>query len=412
MSVNVSVKVTVSLSISSRKAVREMSKEREGYVFEDKDGIWARVTYTDASGQRRNVKRKAQTKSAAKRILKDLLAELDTRGERGLDGQRMTFRQLAEKYREHKLFPAEYHGGRKVAGLRSWRAPQGYLVTLVENFGNQRIRDITHADIAAFKRKRLNTPVNRPVKQTNGQSQTTAQPRTLAGVNRELATLRAALNFAQRNKWLESSPFAEGDPLLSLADEAKRERILSFPEERRLLAECTGRRAHLRPLVIAAVDTGMRRGELLKLRWHDVTLGTARITVTALNTKTATARTVPLTPRLHAELSRLWGQSPQDLDGLVFGLSDNFKRAWESACTASGIAGLHFHDLRHTALTRFIQAGVPPLEVMKISGHTQMQTLARYINPAGDSLRRAADALATFHAAQTDMPDTASEMVN
>ena len=170
-------------------------------------------------------------------------------------------------------------------------------------------------------------------------------------------------------------------------------------------------RDHLRPLIITALDTGMRRGELFKLCWRDVDLEAQSITITALNSKTAQARYIAMTPRVYAELCRLRENSPKDANGLVFGIVDTIKRSWASACKNAKIAGLRFHDTRHTAITRMIQAGISPTEVMKISGHSQMTTFLRYVNPAGDALRRAADALAAYHAAQTDTP-TANELVN
>jgi integrase len=143
----------------------------------------------------------------------------------------------------------------------------------------------------------------------------------------------------------------------------------------------------------------MRRGELLKLRWREVDLERQSITITALNSKTARARTIAMTPRVCDELNRLWNQSPKDSKVLVFGIVDTVKRSWRSACKKAKIEDVRFHDLRHTALTRMIQAGIQPLEVMKISGHTQMVTFTRYINPTGEAVQQAADRLADFHAA-------------
>ncbi len=98
--------------------------------------------------------------------------------------------------------------------------------------------------------------------------------------------------------------------------------MLSHNEEARLLAACTGRRAHLRPLIICAIDTAMRRGELFKLCWRDVNLVTREITITALNSKTARARNVAMTPRIHEELERLRAIAPPDDNCLVFGITD------------------------------------------------------------------------------------------
>jgi integrase len=83
---------------------------------------------------------------------------------------------------------------------------------------------------------------------------------------------------------------------------------------------------------------------------------------------------------------------------LVFGIEDNVKKSFTSACRRAGITGLHFHDLRHTAATRWIQAGIPVTTVSRLLGHADIKTTYRYVNPTPQML---ADVLAVFdsHAA-------------
>ena len=363
-----------------------MPRERKGSILERKDGsIWARITYVDVSGKRKDVLRRADNRTHARQLIKGLLRELEDRGERSIESSRMTFEYLATRYTEAKIFPAEYHGNRKVAGLRSWRSPKGYVQVLVRHFGKRLLRDITHNDIERFKLERLKSP-------------TAKGERTIAAVNRELETLRAVLRFAIRQGWIARSPFEFGNPLISKADEIRRERVLTHQEENRLLAVCSERRAHLRPILIAAMDTAMRRGELFKLKWSDIDLKERKIHVRATTTKTQRSRTVGITPRLITELQSLWELSPKIEDDLVFGITDTIKTAFASACKAAGIENFRFHDCRHTAITRMVQAGMSATEVMKISGHTQMSTFARYVNPNDDAARRAADLLAAFNA--------------
>ena len=137
----------------------------------------------------------------------------------------------------------------------------------------------------------------------------------------------------------------------------------------------------------------MRRGELLKLKWRNVDLKARSIEIEAFNTKTARAREVAMTSRLTKELEDLWNNSTQKSDELVFGIADNFKNGFTAACRAAEIKGLRFHDLRHTAITRMIEAGMQPAEVMRVSGHTTPAMLWRYLNANADTARRAADAL-------------------
>ncbi|MFN0084066.1 MAG: tyrosine-type recombinase/integrase [Blastocatellia bacterium] len=88
--------------------------------------------------------------------------------------------------------------------------------------------------------------------------------------------------------------------------------------------------------------------------------------------------------------------SSEENSDSVFGISDNVMNAFASACRAAGIENFRLHDCRHTAITRMIQAGMTPMQVMKISGHTQMSTFARYVNAA--AVKRAAAAIDAFHA--------------
>jgi len=401
-----------------------MPRERKGAVINRGKSIYARVRYVDDFGKTRAIERKAENRTDAKLILKNLLRELDEKGEKGIQAESLTFRQLAEDYKSRKLIPAEYHGqGKnitKIAGLRSWKAPLGWLNTLIDHFGNKKIRSITHADIEDYKFKRLNKIT---VRETQ---------RAIASVNRELELLRAILRFAVRQRWLSHSPFELGEPLISKADEIKRERVLTFDEEKRLLNVCVVERTItyqrkgkeitasvksgrelLKALIITAVDTTMRKGEIIKLRWCEVDFTMRKITIIAFNSKTATARDVGMTSRVYDELTNLWEQSPKDLDGLVFGIKDNFKKSFASACSDAGIKEFRFHDLRHTAITRMIQAGLSPMEVMKVSGHTQMNTFARYVNPNTQAITRIADVLTAFHDKAMNQPtNEINEFVN
>lgn len=103
-------------------------RQRSGYVYQEKDGAWvARTTIKDASGKRRNVKRRACSKSAAKEILKRLLREINDEGSRAIDHARLTFHDLASFYATHYLKPAEYVNGRKVAGMKDCKHAAIYL---------------------------------------------------------------------------------------------------------------------------------------------------------------------------------------------------------------------------------------------------------------------------------------------
>lgn len=379
-----------------------MAKERTGYTYE-KNGRWyARLTFTNPQGKRCDIKRIAENKAEAKKLLKSLLHELEDKGSKAVETSRMTFADLADFYEAHYVKPAEFIGGRKIAGLKDWKHVRTYLQVFRGYFGRRLLREITYSDLRTFRAERLKAPTQY------------RRQRSVTSVNRELTTLRRVLTVAEREGFISRNPFRSGDSLISVSDEIRRERVLTHEEEARLLAACTGRRAHLRPIITTAVDTAMRRGELLKLRWSDVCLESRLITVKAENSKTGRARAVAMTPRVYDELLKLWRVAPLNCDALVFGIADNIKNGFTSVCKVSGVEGFRFHDLRHTAITRMIAAGVTPMEAMKVSGHSQYATFARYINPTEQAIRKAADALALLNAQATAQLESATgaELIN
>lgn len=149
----------------------------------------------------------------------------------------------------------------------------------------------------------------------------------------------------------------------------------------------------LRPILIAALDTGMRSGELRTLLWRVVALEERLITIQAFITKTMKARTVSMTTRLADELAGLWEKSLKEPDLLVFGILSSVKKAFATVRRQAKIEGVRFDDLRHTAATRMVEGHLPLQEVGRVLGHTLPSTTYRYINLTTETARRAADML-------------------
>jgi integrase len=372
-----------------RKEIRTVARERTGGIVERKDGrIFARITHIDEDGRRRQIMRAAKSRTEARRTIKRMYDEIDKVGASVVDADKRTFADVAKDYKSVRLQPARYVGERKVAGVRSLRPALDAYNALVSYFGKRRVKSIKHSDIERYKLHRLDTPTIHN------------KPRSITSVNRELQLLRAVFRFAIREGVMLRSPFELGAPLISVADERKRERILSYAEETRLLASCINRRAHIRPLIITALDTGMRRGELFALRWSDIDFASGIISIRATTTKTLSARTVGMTTRVREELQRLRDVAPDDPQRSVFGIKDTVKTGFMAALREAGIESLRFHDLRHTAITRMIEGGMKSPAVMKISGHTQMTTFIRYVNPNTDAVRNGAEMLDAYNTAQ------------
>jgi integrase len=347
--------------------------------------IWyARITYIDG-GKRKQQWQKALNKSDAKDRAKQMLRELDDHGEETLSATRMTFAQLADYYKKKYLIEAQYVDGRKIEGLRSLDSVMSRWTTIKDYFAKKRLRSITHGDIMKFRSDRLKMPTIRN------------KPRSITSVNRELEVLRKIFNIAQREGWIIKNPFNKGDVLISKSDEKKRERILTREEEEKLLGACTQRREHIRPIIICAIDTGMRRGEILTLKWADIDFDNKLIMIQAFNTKTMKERQIAMTERLVSELLSIYEQSTKEADALVFGITNNVKKAFNSARKIAGLPDVRFHDLRHTHATRLVAAHIPLSEVGRVLGHTQANTTYRYVNANVETARRAAAVLDKFN---------------
>ena len=326
----------------------------------------------------------------------------------------MTFADLARFYEETYLIAPQYVDGRKALGLRNYYDFKLRLKALSEFFKTKRLREITYSDLEKYRIARLKTPVlvGRNTRGTDSKGKPTSRPRSIATVNRELSLLRRVLNVAKRNRWISENPFELGDSLIKLGDEKPRERILSRDEEERLLAACTGWRTHLRPVIICALDTGMRRGEMFKLKWADIDFDGRIITIRAFNTKTERQRQVAITERLAEELEKLYHHFSRDPASLVFGITTSVKTAFNKVKKIAGLADLRFHDLRHTHATRLVALSVHLSEVGRQLGHTQERTTYRYVNPNIETARRVAAALDGFNNLQTEAQTEAQEVVH
>jgi integrase len=174
-----------------------------------------------------------------------------------------------------------------------------------------------------------------------------------------------------------------------------RNRRLSSEEEKRLLAAID---AHTNPMlrwiVRIALETGMRASEILTLRCMQVDL--KRRIVRLLETKNTTPRTVPLTAIAAASFHEALDHPirPIDTDLIFFGEPGRdgkrrpyqFNSVWLKIKREQGLADVHFHDLRHEAVSRFVEAGFSDQEVSAISGHKSMQMLKRYTHLRAEDL--------------------------
>jgi integrase len=271
------------------------------------------------------------------------------------EAQQTTLHELLERYR------------REVTASKRGKTQEEYRLKVIqrEPLARYAVASITSTLIATYRDERL---------------------KTVAGstVAKELTLLSHAFSVAIR-EWGFGLHFNPVSRVRKPSDPPARDRVLSDEERDALLTACAGsRNPWIRPVVIFALETAARRGEILSLKWADVHLGTATAKVDG---KTG-PRVVPLSPPCIAMLKGL----PRSLNGQVFPVTvDALKQAYERAVNRAELQDFTFHDLRHDALTRLAKRGFSVLELRAISGHTTANMLQRYVSiDAGDLARKLA----------------------
>ena len=157
-------------------------------------------------------------------------------------------------------------------------------------------------------------------------------------------------------------------------------------QEEQLLAVSAER---LRPILIVALNTGMRLGEIIGLTWEQVDWARGAIQLT--HTKSGRSRAVPMNETVRAVLEPLRGTGVPT--GPVFGKLNTVRAQvrldFDKVREAAKLEGLRFHDLRHTFATRLVTRGVDIVTVSKLLGHSTILMTMRYAHPAPEDLRRA-----------------------
>ena len=238
-----------------------------------------------------------------------------------------------------------------------------------------------------------------------------ARPLAVATINRYMKLLHAVLRLWVKRGLLLTSPAAS----LELARENNaRNRCLSADEESRLVKALP---VWLRPLIVVAMHTGMRRGELLALRWDDVDLASGQLHIR--RDKAGDGRWVALNSEALDALRTAKRRSI--VSPLVFctpeghSLGTNFKRYWQPAVKAAGLADFRFHDLRHTFASRLVARGVSSYIVQQAGGWRTASMMARYAHLDPATIRAAVELLAlrdtaaSASASGTDSGTEASE---
>jgi len=255
---------------------------------------------------------------------------------------------------------------------RSWKTDRSYIKTMTEYFGDVQLAEISSFQIEGYKASRLEENVK------------------LSTVNRCLAILRKMFNLAVEWGYLQEHQ----KPKFKLFSEKdnRKERILTRDEERQLFRASA---PHLKPILTLALHTGMRLGEILGLTWAQVDFRKGLIRVE--RTKSGLSRLIPINTSLYGVLEAIRGQSS---GAFLFRNAKtekpltSVKTAFKAACRRAGIAGLRFHDLRHTFASRLVERGADLITVKELLGHSSVKITERYTHSQGEQKKSAVSLLA------------------
>ncbi|MEQ1761104.1 MAG: site-specific integrase [Vicinamibacterales bacterium] len=338
----------------------------------------------------------------------------------------MTLRQLADIYLERYVAversatAAAYRMALNTICATSIPRPSGGAAA----FGEWRVGDIVTDTLERY----------REVRRASGTG--------IVGTNRHLGSLRALLNWGVRVGYLEQTPFKRAtETVVKLSPEHGRSRRLDGEEETSLLAACG---THLRAVVECAIETGMRRGEILSLQWSQIEgltiehrpgkeprltwASKSEIVLPWTKTKTRRDRRIPISSRLRAILGMRRfdpANRPHPEDTHVFGTEigtrvTDVKRAWATAVLKShghtptytetanlssesrealATIDLHFHDLRREAGSRWLDGGVPLHTIRDWLGHTNISQTSTYLAGTASTQHNAMAAFEAHRAA-------------
>lgn len=264
-----------------------------------------------------------------------------------------TFGDILRRYRE-EVTPFKRSGGVEEPRLRQLERDQISMLPLSR---------LDSGSVAGYRDRRLKT----------------VKPAT---VRRELAIISHTIEVA-RKEWgylMPVNPVKEiRQPTMG---EGRSRRVTSAEWQRLVDAVAKCRNKFVFPFIQFAIQTAMRRGELVALRWDQINLD--RRTLLIPEAKNGYSRTIPLTDEAIQILFSL-----PHRDGSVFRISTNgFKLSWSRILVRSKIENLHFHDLRHEAISRFAEMGLTTVELAAISGHRDLRMLARYTHIQPSALAR------------------------
>jgi integrase len=276
---------------------------------------------------------------------------------KALDG--ITLKSLLEKYRD-EVIPKKRSPEREINIINYFLSQEAKLII-------KPLSEISATDFCIYRDKRMKV----------------VKPATVC---RALGLLQHAYDIAKK-EW--NYPILE-NPLTRIKKPEirnRRERRLTWSELRSLINALDGcLNEYIKPLTLFALNTAMRRGEILAAKWSDLRLEEGLLSIPL--TKNGYSRTIPLNKRARRILEELKGKGTKPSDNIFPVSEEGFRMAWRRVMDRSGIIDLHFHDLRHEAISRFFERGLSVPEVALISGHRDFRMLFRYTHLKAEDIAK------------------------
>jgi integrase len=323
-----------------------MGLYRRGKIY------WFTICY---QGRRMQATLKTENKKLAEKLYAKTLTDIiEGRYFEATEARTRTFGEMSKKYLEKHAHSRDDYT----------------IKPLTEFFGERTLAQITTPLVAEYQDDRLEE-----VKE--------------ATVYQELSLLRRMFNIARKRwRWVKDNPVSDGDLSFSVGNRNARDRWLTIEEEQILLEKATNP-VWLRTLLITALHTGMRRGEILALTWKDVDF--AKRLVRVEKSKNGEKRAIPMSQTLYDVLKSV---KVRDISGKVFPLAvRSLRAAYKQALKKACIEDFRFHDLRHTFATRLVQNGVDLYKVKELLGHKTLTMTTRYAHHYPESLRASVEIL-------------------
>jgi len=241
--------------------------------------------------------------------------------------------------------------------------------SFIPYFKGKYLYDITVADVEKYKHERCKKVME-------------------STVNRELNCLKSFYSYLVKMEMVDSNPVKK----VPSFPEKKFERLryLSIKEIYELLSQCIV--PHLYFIVLIALNTGLRRGEILKLKWKDVDLENRYLHIE--KTKTLQRRDLYINDILFEQFVK-WKESPETCEETVFTIGA-IQHSFTNAVKRAKIKDFHFHDLRHTFASHLVMNGVDLATVSKLLGHSSIEMTMRYTHLSPDHQKLAVQKLSTI----------------